>query len=134
MKRFLILFLLSASTIFMFDGCLSRPDGKLVFTEPINGCTISIEKGEEFELQLKENPTTGYIWTVDTLDKNMLSISQIDYKAENTQLLGSGGVRTIRIKTLNPGQTKLKLVMVRPWEKGVAPAKTFELTLNVKMN
>lgn len=133
MKRYLLLSL-SVCAIFILSGCASRPDGKLIFSEPINGCTVSMENGEEFELQLKENPTTGYIWTVDKLESSMLSVSKVDYKADNSQLLGSGGVRTIRIKTLNPGQTKIRLLMVRPWEKGVVPAKVFELDLKIKPN
>ncbi len=92
----------------------------------------SIVVGEEFKVALESNAGTGYEWqcllgndaciTVDLPPE----ISPID-----TGVVG-GRVRTIFVlygKSL--GNLKVSFVLVRAWEKNIAPSKTLTLTLTV---
>jgi len=46
--------------------------------------------------------------------------------------MGSGGKVTLQFEAAGTGQTPLKLVYHRPFETGIAPLKTFEVTVTVE--
>ena len=97
-----------------------------------NGSQIKLNKGQMLVITLEANPTTGYTWEV--VESNMSVIRQvgeIEFQPESS-LIGAGGVQTLRFETMNVGQTPLKLIYHRPWEKDVKPLKTFSLQVIVK--
>jgi predicted secreted protein len=49
----------------------------------------------------------------------------------DTEALGSGGRVTCRFVGVAAGQTELRLVHRRPWEKDVAPTASFAVTVVV---
>ena len=91
-----------------------------------NGREIELKKGDVLVITLKANPTTGYTWDVlEPLDEQVMQqVGEIEFKPESN-LMGAGGVQIIQFKIVNAGQTALKLVYHRPWEKDVEPEKTF---------
>jgi len=102
------------------------------FTEADNGGTTSLAVDRPFEVLLKGNPTTGYLWQVVDLDPSILQqVGEPAYKSESSAL-GSAGRYTFRFKTVGPGQTLLKLIYHRPFEQGVPPVEVFELNMTVE--
>ena len=97
-----------------------------------NGSQIKLNKGQMLVITLEANPTTGYTWEVAELIANDLrQVGEIEYNPESNKL-GSGGVQTLRLDAVNVGQTSLKLVYHRPWEKDVEPLKTFSLQVVIR--
>lgn len=96
------------------------------------GKTIELEQGGALTIALAANPTTGYTWEVAAGDEHIIRLEgEPDYQAESAAI-GAGGVMTLHFRTGNPGQTILKLVYHRPWEKDQPPAETFEVSIAVK--
>ncbi len=129
MKRIGLYFCLFLALAAM--GCLSKA-GQVVLTAENNGQTINIKKGNEIVVKLEGNATTGYVWSVQDLDEQYLQQKgEEDYKSDSN-LVGAGGISTFTFKTQQPGQTTLKLVYSRPFEKDTPPEKTFEVTVVVE--
>lgn len=112
-------------------GCLSKA-GQAVLTAENDGQTINIKKGNEIVVKLEGNATTGYVWSGQDLNEQYWQQQgEEEYKSDSS-LVGAGGISTFTFKTLQPGQTTLKLVYSRPFEKDTPPEKTFEVTIVVE--
>jgi predicted secreted protein len=83
-----------------------------------SGSDRAIGVGEEIELSLTENPTTGYRWEPD-LDPAMLRQTHDSYEGD-AEPRGAAGVRVLRFEVLQPGDVALRLVKRRKWDQKVA--------------
>ena len=96
-----------------------------------SGRTIRVEPGDTLKFVLDSNPTTGYQWKALPWDTEV--IEQIDkpvYKSRS-KAIGSGGELTFYFKALSTGQTPLKFIYFRAFEKDVPPVKSFKVTIVV---
>ena len=93
---------------------------------------ITVTAGEQFDIRLPSNPTTGYRWQVGG-KLNMRIVRLVDTRYEPTAPapLGAGGTEIFTFVGVAQGSAKIQLVYLRPWEKGVAPARTSEYTVEV---
>ena len=93
-----------------------------------NGSEIELKKGQALVITLEANPTTGYTWdVVEPLDEQVVQqVGEIEFKPES-DLIGAGGVQTIRFEIVNAGRASLKLIYHRPWETDVEPLETFAI-------
>lgn len=97
-----------------------------------SGRRIELAKGRVLAVSLKGNPTTGYTWEVVGVDKHVLAQEgKAEFKPQS-DLIGAPGVETFRFKAAGAGETFLKLVYRRPWEKDVEPVRTFSLRVIVR--
>ncbi len=91
-----------------------------------NGHMVEYPVDTEFELELKANPTTGYVWTITEINGSVVkSIGEPVYKAESDKL-GAPGLYTFTFKTIAPGNSPLKLIYHRP-ETGEAAVDSFDV-------
>lgn len=96
--------------------------------------TVSLDvniKDPSFSLSLPANPTTGFQWTVEQYDKNLLTLSASVYEKPTTNLVGAGGVMHFTFavqkgKTL-PEHTQIQLKYARSWEPKSATMKTVQV-------
>jgi inhibitor of cysteine peptidase len=104
------------------------PGGKQLI-EADNGKTVTVAVGQELEVTLEANPTTGYTWAVaEPMGEQIIrQTGEIAFEPES-EALGAGGVQIIRFEVVGAGQTTLKLIYHRPWES-VEPLQTFSVTL-----
>jgi inhibitor of cysteine peptidase len=94
---------------------------------------IQVSVGQTLQVRLASNPTTGYSWNVQQTPPELeLEHSAYTADAQGKNLPGSGGYQTIEFAAKFAGTPELKLEYRRPWEKDVAPAKTFSVTVTVK--
>ena len=112
-------------TALLLGGC-EKP-----FTEKDNGATVELSLDDPLEIVLSGNPTTGYRWEVAQLDPSVVKAAGSPSYEPGGSAMGAGGSYSFRFVTVGAGQTTLRLICHRPFEKGVPPQKTFELNLVV---
>ena len=96
------------------------------------GSSVDLNTGDFMLLSLEGNPTTGYVWEIESNDPAVIkSVGEPEFTADSSAI-GAGGTYTLRFSAVAKGQTTLKLVYHRPFEKNVPAAKSCELTINVK--
>jgi len=105
-----------------------------VVTEADNGTSISLKNGENFTLQLRENPSTGYSWQLNLSEGlNLLDDYYTqDLVPENTEGEAPEGVpgnHTWIIQAVAPGSQQVNGEYIRPWEEG--SEGNFTLTVEV---
>jgi len=101
-------------------------------TEADNGRSIELKVGDELEVTLPGNPTTGFQWEVSDVDSVILTPIGDPEFVPASNAVGSGGQVTLRFEAVGTGQTELKLIHHRPFEENVAPIQTFEVSVTVK--
>ena len=99
---------------------------KLALTEADSGSTIFFKQHQKFTVSLPGNGTTGYNWVV-------VSAPGLDQQGEpefgpDSNAIGSGGTFRYSFIATSLGTGDLKMVYRRPWERGVAPLTSFEIT------
>lgn len=108
---------------------------KLAITESDAGQAVIVAKGGEVTVTLTGNPTTGYTWAlISGNDAVLKSAGDAVYEAAKMPagMVGSGGTYTFTFSAITTGTAALKFGYARPWEKDVAPAKTFTVSVVVK--
>jgi len=114
-------------------GACNTPTTKQVnLSEKDAGRTVQLPVGGTLEVVLAGNPTTGYLWEVAGGDTTVIQQAGEAQFKPDTSALGSPGKVTLRFTGVAAGQTVLKLIYYRPFEKNVPPEKTFEVTVVVK--
>lgn len=116
----------------LLAGCAAAPSGTVKLKAGDSGTTKALAVGQKVEIVLDANPTTGYQWAVDgDLPAPLEQVGSVQYKAESGAL-GAGGVDTWTFAGTSAGRATLKLKYWRSFEPTTPPAKTFEITLDVK--
>lgn len=126
MRSIIIFF---AAAIILFAGVCSAGNVKL--DKKDSSRTLSLKKGDTVEISLPGNPTTGYSWEAGSFDRKCVKLAGTKFKRDSN-LIGAGGVFDFKFRMLARGQSKILIVYRRPWEKDVAPADKFELSVSVK--
>lgn len=94
--------------------------------------TIDVRQGQTFTIDLDANRTTGYQWQLGApLDPAVALFEGASYSSSGNQP-GAGGRETLTFRALGRGNAQINLVYVRPWETGVAPARTSTIALTVR--
>jgi inhibitor of cysteine peptidase len=96
-----------------------------------SGKTVEILVGDELEVILPGNPTTGYAWKLISLDTTVLRPDNAEFFANN-KALGSGGMEAIKFHAIAAGKSEVKLIFHRSFEREVPPLNTFEVTVIIK--
>jgi inhibitor of cysteine peptidase len=124
MQRLLGLALM-ISLVFVSAGCAGP------YTAQDSGKTVEIPIDGEFTVELRGNPTTGFVWEVGESNQQVVQqVGEPKYKAD-AQRIGAGGLYTFTFQGKGAGETLLKMVYLRPFQRDLPPAKTFELKVIV---
>jgi inhibitor of cysteine peptidase len=122
----------------LVSGCGSTPAavpkiGTVRVDAAADGTTIRVAKGSTLEVALDSNPTTGFDWQLAGAVPSQVTTVGSTLEATATgDSVGAGGIRVFTYTAATAGTGTLRLEYVRPWEKGVPPAKTFTLTVVVQ--
>ncbi|MDJ0837088.1 MAG: protease inhibitor I42 family protein [Acidobacteriota bacterium] len=87
-----------------------------------------LQVGDRLILQLPENPTTGFCWTVPQPDSGVMRLLEDDYRP-NGGGIGGGGLRVMRFEALGTGKVSLETNCWQEWER--VPQQTFVLNLEI---
>jgi predicted secreted protein len=109
-------------------------DEPVTATEKSNKGTIALVKGQELRVSLEGRAGTGYTWQVKEKPAKLLAqIGEAKIEQSDDGPRVGGPTRYVfRFRALAAGAGTLALEYLRPFEKGVKPAKTFQLKVTVK--
>lgn len=93
-----------------------------------NGTIIRISVGAAVIIQLEENPTTGYTWQY-IVNENVLQVIGDNYIPSESVMVGSGGIRILKLNAMGSGEGEVNMDYVRPWEN--QPVDHFSVILRV---
>ncbi len=100
----------------------------LTLTKADDGRSVRMGGADEIVLQLPENPTTGYRWQIERIDR-ALELTADTYQASPTVRIGSGGVREFRFRRVAPGDARLELKHWQEWEGDRSISERFAITV-----
>ena len=96
----------------------------LLITNKDDTKTVEVQKGDVLVVQLPENPTTGYRWSLDQHDPSHLAMQNATFSSAGAGI-GAGGARSFTFVAGGAGETDLALSLRRPWERGSAARQSF---------
>jgi inhibitor of cysteine peptidase len=108
-------------------GPAARPAWRI--SEADAGHTVRVPVGTTLDVALPGNPSTGFIWQRNPGDPGGLEADGAARFEASGPALGQGGLVHLAFRVTKPGATALWLVYKRPFEKNVAPAMTFSVTI-----
>jgi inhibitor of cysteine peptidase len=91
---------------------------------------IRAAPGQEFEIDLEANHTTGYSWSLaQPPDPSVVQVLGSDYTTIGSPIPGGGGIEQWSFRAVAPGTARIELEYKRPFETGVPPAQrvTYEV-------
>lgn len=117
----------------MLAACAGKPSSVALQENQQNDCPLELNNGQTLMINLPSNPTTGFRWVVVKAAPSVLQSMgpEVYTNPEDAGMVGSGGKSTWRFKAYQAGQDDLLMQYQRPWEQGVAPAKTFACVIQV---
>jgi predicted secreted protein len=102
--------------------------GLTTVTAADDGARVSVEAGEEIEVRLDGNATTGFSWDLVEYDPTVIAPSgDPSYVEDDTDLVGAGGTWVFTLIAQAPGETDVRFEYARVFEDQPASA-TFAFT------
>jgi inhibitor of cysteine peptidase len=99
--------------------------------ESHDGQEVGLKVGEDLEITLVENRTTGFQWALKTKTDSSCAL-MIDESEGIAGPAGKGGSHRWCFRAVRPGTEAIELEYRRPWEKGTQPGRTFKLSVRVR--
>jgi inhibitor of cysteine peptidase len=96
-----------------------------------NGSDVEVAPGEQIELRLGENPTTGYRWHLRSSTDPILAVHEDTFASSGTGV-GAGGIRCWRFQAGQAGTARVELENRRSWENRAIDQ--FAVNIRVKTN
>ena len=85
------------------------------YNESSNDRTIDMTVGQTFDIQLLENPTTGFHWQLTPLD-NEACVLISDAFSKPATVPGRGGKHTWTFRAATSGRCDIELLYSRKWD------------------
>lgn len=134
MKTRLALVCLMTAILLSVLACSSAAPKELSVDITSSGKEVSLAAADTLIATLESNPTTGYSWTENASigDKSVIQQTGHQFQPPAAPMPGAGGKEVWTFKALKTGTSTISMEYRRPFEPGVAPVKTFTLTVVVK--
>jgi predicted secreted protein len=112
-------------------ACSSDPAEQAVYGDADSGTEILVDAGEQFEIQLDSNPSTGYSWEIaDDAGLNAVELITRDHEPADTELVGASGVDVFVFEAVAGAQI-LRLEYARSFDDPVVPERIVEYIVRV---
>jgi inhibitor of cysteine peptidase len=114
-------------------GCGGDDDsGRSVFDVDDSGSELLVNAGDEFEVRLVSNPSTGYSWVVAESETTAWTLVDSSFEEPDSELVGAAGTEIFVFEAADEGAGVLRLEYVRPFDDPVVPAEVveFEIVVN----
>lgn len=103
-----------------------------VLSDSDKGAKIKLRRGDQLELRLVSNPSTGYSWSVHPQSTPLIKL--VSQSLETSKLPGVGrpGVQIFRFEAAQKGEGVLLLHYVRSWEKLADNERQFDVQVTIR--
>jgi len=137
MKKYWITAMLTILAIFAIGGTIAAAaadtNAILALNAADSGKQITANAGDSFTITLDSNPSTGFSWSISAItDESVIDDVSNEFKGADTGMVGAGGQEVWTFKAVDKGSSTIEMKYSRPWEQGVEPAATFNVTVVVK--
>ena len=106
---------------------------EIKLTRNENGKSIEAQVGETVLIELPENPTTGYFWTLNMVQgKETVYVSNSSYKAVTNSEIGGKGMRTFVLDVRSSGTATIEVKLRRQWEPESAAIDRFDAVIKAR--
>lgn len=131
--KILILCALALLQCWIYAGCKSKGGLRPVLSveRKDNNTQVVLTVGQEMQVALPENPTTGFRWQMQARGEPILQLVDDKFDAPASGV-GRGGTRRWRFKAAQAGSTAIELAYRREWEQNQPPAETFRLAVRIE--
>ena len=102
-----------------------------VVSEKDNGASAQVQRGAKITIELKENPTTGYRWTISSIDEVLLEPEGDEFLPPDQATPGAGGQHRFFFRAKGAGSTALTLISKRAWQRDDQAIGTFKLRVRI---
>lgn len=118
----------------LLAACATKPVSMSVQEDQQADCPLELYRGQTLTINLPSNPTTGFRWIVVKAAPSILTSlgPELYANPEDAGMVGAAGKSSWRFRAHQSGQDALLMQYQRPWEQGVAPAKTFACEIRVR--
>lgn len=118
----------------LLAACAAEPTSVEMQEDQQAECPLQLYRGQTLTINLPSNPTTGFRWMLVKAAPGVLTSlgSEVYTNPEDAGMVGAAGKSTWRFRAHQAGQDALLMQYQRPWEQGVAPAKTFACEISVR--
>ena len=103
----------------------------LLITEAENGTNITLKTGENFTLNLTENPSTGYAWELNVTDGLNITSGNYTQNPAPEGMTGVSGVHSWIIEAIAAGDQQVNGIYKRAWENKTGTEQNFTLGVEV---
>lgn len=100
------------------EGGSAPPPADHVVTAGGLGSAVAMHVGETLNLQLQENPSTGFSWHISWEPATALELVSDTYVPDEPIIPGSGGTRSFLLKAAEAGGVTVTVQYGRWWEGG----------------
>jgi len=118
---------LMAFLVVMVAGCSASRSLSL----DDDGNRVTLRTGDEIEVTLEGNATTGFSWELVEFDPAVITaLAEPVYEETDTDLVGAGGKWTWTLAAQEPGECAVRFIYHRTWEDE-PPEATFAFIATV---
>jgi inhibitor of cysteine peptidase len=89
---------------------------------------VSLPVGEEVQIEVDENPTTGYRWELQAEPANGVDLLNTSFCRRGAGV-GAGGSRVWTVRLTRPANVLLHAFLRRPWQPTSAPQESASVEL-----
>jgi predicted secreted protein len=95
-----------------------------------SGSDVALDVGDQIDVQLEANPTTGYSWELGPLPDGLELVSS-GFEEPGGSLVGAGGTQVFVFDVVGPGDGILRIEYVRVFDDPVVAAQIVEYVLTI---
>jgi predicted secreted protein len=97
-----------------------------------NGSEVALTVGQRLDVSLEGNPTTGYLWMVESVDWAVLRETGEWSFVPEGDAEGAGGMVTLHFRAFAPGETELRLGYRPSYKSDAEAVETFAVKVIVR--
>lgn len=107
------------------------PSTMLLLTQTDNDRTAEVHIGDSVRINLPENATTGFRWTIDGYDEQLFEVVATEpHYPKNS--IGAGGDVSFTFRAKKPGSGEIALKNWRHWEGDSSVTNRFRVRLRIE--
>ncbi len=103
-----------------------------VIIDADNGSKVHLRVGDQLEVHLKANPSTGYFWYVRPSSTRLLRLLRQTMNEAAGPNVGQPGVQVFVFEPRRIGEGTLQLHYVRSWETPSPQEQRFEVDVSIE--